>query len=189
MLFINNKKFLTISLSIVMSLVYVLPFYVIAQDNGAGNLPGPYLPSAVQPVNQNTPSFPAYNPLQVTGGLNIAANQTDKPLVPCGNSVVDANGVTKIPIPCDFDYFILMINNIIKWIISIAGAIFTISAIYGGFLWMTSGGDSGKKGKARDILWNTLLGFVTILVAWLIVYTLLTYIVPTNSTIFKFISG
>lgn len=108
----------------------------------------------------------------------IAPVITNAALVPCGNPEQS---------PCDFSFFIEMINRIINWIISIAGVIFTISAIYGGFLWMTSGGDSGKKGKARDILYNTMLGFVIILVAWLIVYTILRYLVPTDSTIFNFI--
>ncbi len=73
-----------------------------------------------------------------------------------------------------------------------AGVIFTIMAIYGGFLYMTSGGDSSKKGKAKDILLNTLLGFGIILVSWLIVYTILTYLVKNtggNQSIFKFLGG
>lgn len=107
-------------------------------------------------------------------------------LVRCGNTVENGVFTNK----CDFGDFIGLINRIINWIISIAGVIFTIMAIYGGFLYMTSSGDSGKKGKARDILLNTLLGFVIILCSWLIVYTLLKYLIPTDSnyqSIFKFL--
>ncbi len=90
---------------------------------------------------------------------------------------------------CDFNKFVEMINEIINWIIGIAGVIFTISFIYGGFLWMTSGGDSGKTGKARDILWSTLKGFVIILVSWLIVYTIIHTLVDPGQedSILKFI--
>jgi hypothetical protein len=103
---------------------------------------------------------------------------TNAALVPCGNPTQP---------PCDFNYFVLMINGIINWIIGIAGVIFTISAIYGGFLYMTSGENPGNKAKAKTILWSTLLGFVIILTAWLIVYTILTYVVPSDSDIFRFI--
>jgi hypothetical protein len=101
------------------------------------------------------------------------------PLVPC-------DGVT---VKCDFDMFIKLINNIINWIIGIATSIFTISAIYGGFLYMNSGENPGNKTKAKDILLNTLYGFIIILVSWLIVYTLLTYLAPGNSSLLKFIKN
>jgi hypothetical protein len=111
--------------------------------------------------------------------LPIIVSAADNPLVPC-------DGVT---VKCDFDMFIKLINNIINWIIGIATSIFTISAIYGGFLYMNSGENPGNKTKAKDILLNTLYGFIIILVSWLIVYTLLTYIAPGNSSLLKFIKN
>lgn len=109
-------------------------------------------------------------------------------LVPCGDAPVVTDG--KITGGCDVNSFITLINNIINWIIGIAGVIFTITAIYAGFLYMTSGDDSGKKGKARDMLVNTLVGFVIILVSWLIVYTIIKNVVPDTdeqNLIMKFI--
>jgi len=95
--------------------------------------------------------------------------------------------------PCDFNAFVDLINRIINWIISIAGVIFTISLIWGGYLYMTSGENPGNKDKAKGILWNTLKGFVIILVSWLIVYTILNTLVPTGSdyrgSIFRFIGN
>jgi hypothetical protein len=107
----------------------------------------------------------------------------DKSLVRCGNTVV--NGVLKNP--CDFTDFVALIERIINWIISIAGIIFTISAVYGGFLYMTSGTSLGDKEKAKKILSNTLLGFVLILCSWLIVFTLLKYLVGEDSDILRFL--
>jgi hypothetical protein len=104
-------------------------------------------------------------------------------LVTCGNP-----GQPK----CDFDAAIGMINGIIKWIISMAGVLFTIAFIYGGFLWMTSGGDSSKKSKAKAVLFSSLKGFVIILTAWLIIYTILNTLIPkdgTGNSIFQFIGG
>ena len=107
-------------------------------------------------------------------------------IIECGNSVTDG-GITTIPNPCTFADFVATINRVINWFISIAGVIFTISAIWGGFLYMTSGQNPGNKAKAKSILWSTLIGFVIILTSWLIVYTLLTYLVPDNSSVFNFI--
>jgi hypothetical protein len=102
-------------------------------------------------------------------------------------ALVNCGGGNSQP-PCDFKAFISMINGIINWIISIAGIIFAVSFIYGGFLYMTSGDNPGNKSKATKILWSTLKGFVIILISWLIVYTLLTTLTGSSTgTIFKFI--
>lgn len=99
-------------------------------------------------------------------------------LVPCGNPDQPA---------CNIDYFIMMINSIIDWFITMATVVFTISLVYGGYLYMTSGSNPGNKEKASGIMWNTLKGFVIILTAWVIVHTILNALVPDNSSIFKFI--
>ena len=122
------------------------------------------------------------------------------PIIQCGISEEvpdtsrmnpDGTIITEISNQCDFYDFIETINRIINWIISMAGVIFTISFIYGGFIYITSGGDSGKQGKARDILWSTLKGFVIILVSWLIVYTIITTLVDQSQqgTVLKFIGN
>ena len=104
------------------------------------------------------------------------------PLIRCGLPSGQYNK------PCNFNEFVGLINRIINWIISMAGVIFTISFVYGGFLYVTSGEKPANRDKAKNLLWSTLMGFVIILVAWLVVYTLLKYLVPDNSTIFNFIS-
>jgi hypothetical protein len=108
---------------------------------------------------------------------------TNAALVNCGTTTSN---------PCKFTDFIALINGIINWIISIAGVIFAVSFIYGGFLYMTSGEKPANKEKAKSLLWNTLIGFVIILVSWLIVYTILNSLVPAGTegnSIFKFLGG
>lgn len=183
---LNNKKFIASALSLFLLFVLIMPVLLFAQNNGAGNAPGPFLP----PV-QNDPSLPASNPYQITGGLNnisAPAQVSTGGLVKCG--IADSSG--KIANPCDFTDFIALINDIIKWIISIATSIFTIMAVWGGFLYMTSGTKIGDKEKAKSILWNTLLGFVIILCAWLIIFTLLNFLIPKTgpqNSIFNFLGG
>lgn len=114
------------------------------------------------------------------------------PIIQCGigstaPSVASNNAIGG---GCDFADFIDTINRVINWIISIAGVIFTISAIYGGFLYMTSGDNSGNKEKAKNILSSTIIGFIIILTAWLIVYTILVNLTSDSvykDSIFRFI--
>ncbi len=96
-----------------------------------------------------------------------------------------------VKVKCNVDTLIGMINKIINWIISIAGVIFTISCIYGGFLYITSGENPGNKAKAKSIMYSTLIGFVIILVSWLIVYTILINLVDPaqKGSIMQFIGS
>jgi hypothetical protein len=118
---------------------------------------------------------------------------TSAELIKCGVTSAESDG--KPGGGCDFTDLIVLINDIIKWIISIATSIFTIMAVYGGFLYMTSGTSIGDKEKARKILWSTITGFIIILCSWLIVYTLLNILIPSDSSsvyrksIFEFISN
>ncbi len=110
--------------------------------------------------------------------LIILPTITFATLVTCDGGAGDA---------CNIDSFIEMINIIINWFITMATVVFTISAIYGGYLYMTSGSNPGNKEKAKTVLLRTLTGFVIILTAWVIVHTILNALVPEGSTIFKFI--
>lgn len=84
-------------------------------------------------------------------------------LVPCDGGAGDK---------CDLNDVGNLINGIINWILSIAGIIFTISVVWSGFLYMTSGTNPGNKTKAKDMMLSTLYGFLLILLSWLIVYTI-----------------
>jgi hypothetical protein len=113
------------------------------------------------------------------------------PLIQCGNTPTYSGSGTTTVIKgiCTFSDAIDTINRIINWIISIAGVIFAVSCIYGGFLYMTSGDKPANKEKAKSILWNTLVGFVIILTAWVIVYTILKTLVSTSQqgSVLKFL--
>jgi hypothetical protein len=61
------------------------------------------------------------------------------------------------------------IVGIINIVLSFLGLIAVIIVIYGGFVWMTSGGDADKVDKAKKILKNGLIGLVIVLLSWGIV--------------------
>jgi len=123
---------------------------------------------------------------------DVTKSEETTGLVKCGIATTSTGLLAN---PCDFTDFIGLINGIIDWIIGIATSIFTIMAVYGGFLYMTSGENPGNKAKAKSILWNTILGFVIILTSWLIVYTILNTLIPNDGTstyrksIFQFIGN
>jgi len=129
--------------------------------------------------------------LPVLMHADVTKSESTTGLVKCGIATSSAGLVN----PCDFTDFIGLINGIINWIIGIATSIFTIMAVYGGFLYMASGTKIGDKEKAKKILWSTIIGFVIILCAWLIVYTLLNTLIPNDGTsvyrksIFQFIGN
>ena len=92
-------------------------------------------------------------------------------LVPECNIIV--NGV--MTEPCDFNYLMTLINNIISFIlITLATPIFALIIIYAGWLYLSSGGSSENVSKAKHIFKNALIGYVIALAAWLIVKSILT---------------
>ncbi len=65
------------------------------------------------------------------------------------------------------------IVGIINIVLSFLGLIAVIIIIYGGFVWMTSGGEAEKVNKAKKILKNGLIGLIIIILSWGIVTWLL----------------
>ena len=57
---------------------------------------------------------------------------------------------------------------IINPLLSLVGVIFLVLMIYGGFLWMTAGGNSGQVDKAKNILITAIIGTVIIAAAYAI---------------------
>lgn len=116
---------------------------------------------------------------------------TSTSLIQCGNTPTTTPGTNEITGDCTFTDAIGLINRLISGFIGIAWVIFTITLVYGGFLYITSGENPGNKEKAKKMLGNTVLGFILILTAWLIVYTILVNLIPTDSvyhdSIFRFI--
>ncbi len=61
-----------------------------------------------------------------------------------------------------------IIFNVVMYALGFVGIFFTVSLLYGGFKWMTSGGASDKIDEAKARLKNSLIGIVIILAAFLI---------------------
>lgn len=88
-------------------------------------------------------------------------------LVPCNNSV----GGT----PCDFNALMAMVNKVINFILKdMAIPIAAIMFFYAGFELVTSGGSTEKRGIAKKVFTNTVIGLILAVAAFLIVKLILT---------------
>ena len=70
-----------------------------------------------------------------------------------------------------------MVGRIITGVISLIGVIMIAYIVYGGFMWTTSGGDTSKVQKAKDIIRNSIIGIIIILAS----YSITQYVVDALS--------
>jgi len=128
--------------------------------------------------------------LSFVGFFNISNNtafaQTDPPLdysgfVKCDgvvNTEKDASGnliEDKRTVKCDFNALINTINELVKWLFIITIPVATVLFAYGGLLYLT--GSQNNIGKAKAIFTSVGKGFIIMLVAWVIVYTLVNWLI------------
>lgn len=60
------------------------------------------------------------------------------------------------------------LGNIQTWLLSIVGGLTVLFIVYGGFLYMTSGGNQQKLELAKKTLTYAILGLVLVVLAWFI---------------------
>lgn len=113
--------------------------------------------------------------------VTLADNTTPPPIVPATVDNSATNPVSAVLLgcttsakPCGWVDFINLINAMIKYGIELIGFAFVIALLYAGFLYLTSGGDSGKVKKVRDVLGKIMWGMIYTLCGWVIVYFILT---------------
>ena len=99
-----------------------------------------------------------------------AENNYEDSYVPCGT--LDANKDGVVDNPCKFADIITLAKRLIAGWIG-AGVLFAaLGFSYAGFLYITAMGSEEKISHAHSIFTKTMWGFVFMLSAWLIAYTL-----------------
>ena len=73
---------------------------------------------------------------------------------------------------CDFSDLVTLVERLIQALVIISTFLATAAFAYAGFLLLTSGGNESAKNKAKDIFFKVLIGYLWILGAWLLVYTI-----------------
>jgi hypothetical protein len=141
------KKFIkSYALSAVMVLTFLAPTLVPAMANAASTTAPP--PSSCSSTTANG----------VATGANDATGST---AVSCSDTSVSNGSVGHIA------------KEIVSLFSIIVGAVSIIMIIYGGFRYITSGGDSGRVGNAKNTLIYAIVGLVIVALAQLIVHFVL----------------
>jgi hypothetical protein len=76
----------------------------------------------------------------------------------------EADGTTQLP---------AIIGSIINAALGLLGVVLVVLLIYGGFLWMTAGGNSDQVDKAKKMIINSVIGIIIVLAAYSISYYVL----------------
>lgn len=69
--------------------------------------------------------------------------------------------------------------NIIQWFLGLLGLVAIVMILYGGFTWMTAGGNEDKIDTAKQIISAAAIGLVIVLISWAIV----TFVIQTTSNV------
>jgi hypothetical protein len=64
----------------------------------------------------------------------------------------------------------LTIGRLIGQVLGLLGIIIVVLMVYGGFLWMTAGGNTAQVDKAKQILINATIGLIITMAAYSISY-------------------
>jgi len=85
--------------------------------------------------------------------------------------------------PMESETFIgTMAGKVISAFLGLLGIILLILILYGGFLWMTAGGNEEKIGKAKKILANAVIGLIIVIMAYGISYFVVTQLQKAATT-------
>ena len=66
------------------------------------------------------------------------------------------------------DIFVIVGDRVVKTALGIIGSIALIMFVYGGFLWLTSGGSPDKIKKGRDVVMWAGIGIIVILTSYIL---------------------
>ena len=103
-----------------------------------------------------------------------AAETTSSGIVPCGRNVDDPTTTTiNEAAPCTLCHLVIGGNNIIKWGLKVMTYIGIAVLVAMAVLYIISTGDENLMKKAKEGITASLIGFVIMLSAWLIVNTTL----------------
>lgn len=86
-----------------------------------------------------------------------------------------------LPNPLGTTYVPAIIGNIIMILMGALGSIALMMFIYGGTLWLTSGGNSEKITKGRDIMMWTAAGLVVMFSAYIVTKFVISALLGTGT--------
>ncbi len=104
-----------------------------------------------------------------------------------GNAIGPRPGEEKRQIRCDIVQLFKTIQSVITFMFKLTIPVAVIMFTYGGFLYLT--GVEKHVSKAKGIFTNVAVGFIIMLVAWVVVYTLVEWLVHPDSSALIFLKN
>lgn len=92
----------------------------------------------------------------------------------------------KCDVGCSFNDLMILVKDLINAMVIFSTFVAVAAFAYAGFLLLTSGGNESAKTRAKDIFLKVLIGYLWILGAWLLVYTITSVLLKTD---FRFLLG
>ncbi len=83
---------------------------------------------------------------------------------------------------CNFGHFMILIKNGINNLVLISTLILVFMLVYVGYLLITSQGNSSAWTRSKEVLGKVIWGYVIILVAWVVVYSITSTLLDPNVT-------
>lgn len=71
-------------------------------------------------------------------------------------------------------------GTVINAALGLIGIVFLVLIVYGGLLWMLSEGDETKVGKARGLIFHSIIGLIVVLAAYAITAFIVTSLTATT---------
>ncbi|MEA3248935.1 MAG: hypothetical protein U9Q03_01085 [Patescibacteria group bacterium] len=90
----------------------------------------------------------------VAGGVDLSSQLTN-----VGEAAYGETGETDLAV---------IIGGVIQAAFGLLGIVLLVLILYGGYLWMTAGGNEEQVGKAKKIITNAVIGLVIIMAAYAI---------------------
>lgn len=83
---------------------------------------------------------------------------------------------------CGFNDLMVLAKNVMNFLITVSIPLAAIAFAYAGYLMLTAAGSESQISHAREIFTKVLIGFVFVLSAWLIVWTITTTLLCDTAT-------
>lgn len=122
------------------------------------------------------------SPTQTGAGSNVANSLCSGIGGASGNGAAVSDGSCTTSNPNNKNTLEAIAAQVVSIFSYIVGAASVVMIIYGGFRYVTSGGDSGRVGNAKNTLIYAIIGLVIVALAQVIVHFVLTQATLANPT-------
>ena len=113
--------------------------------------------------------------LVLFGGVTLVMAQVADPgpLTVCESGFSDPKLVGPAQRICDFQAFLELVGKVFKYLVWISVPLATLGIGIGGFMMIFGGASESQVTRGKEIFWDSIIGFVIVVAAFIIVKTIL----------------